>query len=182
MKRHFEFRAKISNLCNILISTDRWRLVNESEKILKKNSWLRRNEAKNIFFIAQISTKITGEVTRSLEFASNLVSLRVGTGTDATRLKRQKDDNRMYFVESILGSQMFTLVVIRVVERIIITILPRNQKEKNQVPRTRHGPITVVVSLKLAIINFTKDLAYIVKQRTIAYVPLYSLSDSIIVV
>ena len=69
----------------------------------------------------------------------------------------------MYFVESILGSQMFTLVVIRVVERIIITILPGNQKEKNQVPRTRHGPITVVVSLKLAIINFTKDLAYIVK-------------------
>ena len=50
MKRHFEFRAKISNLCNILISTDRWRLVNESEKIKKKISWLRRNWSQKYLF------------------------------------------------------------------------------------------------------------------------------------
>ena len=164
MKRHFEFRAKISNLCNILISTDRWRLVHESEKIKKKISWLRRNwSQKYLFYRVDLNkdywggNTIAGVCLKPRQFACWNWNRRHEIEL------RQKDDNRMYFVESILGSQMFTLIVIRVVERIIITILPGNQKEKNQVPRTRHGPITVVVSLKLAIINFTKDLAYIVK-------------------
>ena len=73
--------------------------------------------------------------------------------TSATRLKRENDENQMYFVASILGSRVSFAAVIQAMVPITTTTLPQGHKVAKD---TRHGPITVIALSKLGGINFTK--------------------------